>query len=298
MSFNIFIKPSPSNRYISIYQQTLEMQKKEGKIFRQSFDTLEKEKKQIFWEIAGLDWTFYNFQIFIELLERFRINLEINEENNELILQSFDDLNMGFKMLCSWYYIAAGTHLRSFYEKNINWLHNHLTNRYERNCRTKIDEIFKNGQISYIKEPDLLKFPVHEEMVYKIYWFLSHHYVHNGINNLDIKFNRDAFVEGIVLMDICIHTIARLINIAIGDDLEAWPLKEKILHQVEEYPFYFSYVQRLFGFGITTSPEVFFFNYLYDSKIARELILKRMWFKLEDLCSDRYLKSHKEDITW
>jgi hypothetical protein len=131
----------------------------------------------------------------MEMLDRFHEELEISEENRELILQSFDDLNLSFKMLCSGYYTSAGTHLRSFYEKNINWLHNHLTGKDERNCKTKVDGIFKHGQISYKKEPDLLKYPINEHVVYKIYGFLSHHYVHKGVNDLDLKFVRKDFVE-------------------------------------------------------------------------------------------------------
>ena len=78
-----------------------------------------------------------------------------------------------------------------------------------------MNEIFQYGQISYVKEPDLNKYPVHEDLVYRIYKYLSHHYVHKGIHNLDLKFLKEDFVEGVVLMDICIHVIARLINIAI-----------------------------------------------------------------------------------
>lgn len=294
--FHVLLKQPPREKFISIYRQVQELHKKEWVIFKESFKTLERWQDEIFGELNWLDWTFYNFQIFVEMLDRFHKELKISNENRELILQSFDDLNLSFKMLCSGYYTSAGTHLRSFYEKNINWLHNHLTWRDERNCRTKVDEIFKHGQISYTKEPNLLKYPIHEDVVYKIYWFLSRHYVHKGINNLDIKFVRNDFVEGVVLTDICVHIIARFIHVAIGDDIDKKPIKERVLHQVDDYPYYFSYVQRLLGFGITTSPEVFFFNYVHDSTIARELILGKIGFRLEDLCSVSYLKSHRKYI--
>ena len=296
MWITLITKTPPREKYISTYKKVQELHKKEWSIFKKSFKTLAKEQKIIFWELKWLDWSFYNFQIFVEMLDRFKNDLNIDDDNHQLIIQAYDDLHLSFKMLCSWYYTSAWTHLRSFYEKNINWLHNHLSDKEERNCRTKVDGIFKLWQISYIKEPELLKYPIHEDVVYWIYRYLSHNYVHNWINDLDLRFIREEFIEGVVLIDICIHIIARLINIGIWDDLEKWPIKEKILNQVDDYPFYYSYVQRLFGFWFTTSPEVFFFNYIYDSQIAKHLILEKIGFKLEDLCSATYLESHKEYI--
>jgi hypothetical protein len=278
-------------KHISVYRNILSMRKKEDEIFRLSMKEIDRQRKTPFWEISSIDYTLHNFQIFVEFLERYKDDLSISDDNIELILEWFEELNLSFKFLCSGYYITSGIHLRWFFERYVKWLFLQKDNDY-RNTYDSLISIFKKGEISYIQEV-LSRFYINEDLMYKIYKYLSNTYIHRWKVSSEISFNKEKFIESTMLFSLVVTMISRLINISLGDSIDKY-IQNSILKPITwEHSQYFSYVQRLFWYSFFSHQETYLFNFINDHQHWKKLMFEDIWFIESDLFSQEYLETHK-----
>ena len=280
-------------KYFQLHRNLFSMKEQEGIVFKKSLKALKKYKDFPIWFIWGIEDDIYEFQIFVEFLLRYKEELKISDQASELISESFDEVSLCFKFLCSGYYQTSWMHLRRFVEKNVEWLYYKKNPKAERQIKNRIIDIFSNWEVGYLQDI-LPKGYLSDKLLYSgVFRYLSHQFTHNGKSDINLEFNSEKFEEWIMLIVLCLVNISRLINISLWDTMEPY-LKNTIISPIipGEKPWYFSYIQWLWGHGSFSTPETFLYNFIHDSKIGRRLILEKMNLRLEELFSEEYLKDH------
>lgn len=280
-------------KYFQLHRNLFSMKEKEDIVFKQSLKALKKHGNFPIWFIWGIEDNVYEFQIFVEFLQRYKSELKISDHASELILESFDEISLCFKFLYSGYYHTSWMHLRRFVEKNIEWLYYHKNPKAEKQIKNRIKDIFTNWEVGYLQDI-LPKWCVSDELLYDgVFRYLSNQYTHNGKCDIHLEFHKDKFEEWIMLIILCLTLISRLINVSIWDTMEPY-LKNTIQSPVipDEKPWYFSYIQWLWGHWFFSTPETFLYNFVHDSKVGKRLIVDKMWLNLKELFTEENLMDY------
>ena len=259
-------------------------------IFNYTFFTANKKESLAFhstlqyWKrknlLEELEYPLYNYQLLIELFERFHDKMGMSDKNWKTILSSYSDLKIAYRFLFMGYYSTAGMHLRWFFEKAILAVYNHLLDAHiitmEKNLQEQIKVCLKYWDLACNNKDNENKdiyneyyFPVGEIM--KLYKHYSANYIHNGSANVDQDFVEIEFKKIYFLISISLIYIPRFFRITIWEKIEAF-WTEKILKPVEEYPYYRNYLQFLFEENkILSNQYSEIYNLLLDKDITSYL---------------------------
>lgn len=259
-------------------------------IFNYTFFTANKKESLAFhstlqyWKrknlLEELEYPLYNYQLLIELFERFHDKMGMSDKNWKTILSSYSDLKIAYRFLFMGYYSTAGMHLRWFFEKAILAVYNHLLDAHiitmEKNLQEQIKVCLKYWDLTCKNKDNENKdvyneyyFPVGEIM--KLYKHYSANYIHNGSANVDQDFVEIEFKKIYFLISISLIYIPRFFRITIWEKIEEF-WTEKILNPVEEYPYYRNYLQFLFEENkILSNQYSEIYNLLLDKDITSYL---------------------------
>lgn len=181
------------HKEIKILDKVAKLHEKENQIFRKTIKIKEKfgEKANI------LDWEFYDFQMLVELLERFW-----PKEKIILLWEIQHELMLSYRFMLIGYYNSAGKHLRSFMEHSINYLHDKPSDTR----KVKIEKVI---QQSTYKQEELLKLDA--QQVYMVYGYLSNNYTHysDPFDDLDLDVWKLSEIKDLIIVMVLIS--ARLI---------------------------------------------------------------------------------------
>lgn len=288
-------------KYIDIYNfNYFTASEKESKVFQESvkFSKTRKTKYETYQNC--LEYPFYNFQLLVELLDRFHREMWISDENLNYILYAFEDLKLAYRFLYLWYYTTSWFHLRWFFEKNIYWIYYHLVEsnkmealEYENDIWLIAKECLKIGELS-CKNTDLdddtyneYYFPTWE--IKKLYKYYSMNYVHNTRPNTDLQFSAEEFKKLYFLIEITLIYVPRFFKVTIWKLMEeCW--KNKILKPVEWYLYYYNYLSFLFWENkIISNQYSTIYNLIHDDK-DNEKFIKELWIDEHNLFEKEYLK--------
>lgn len=259
-------------------------------IFNYTFFTAHKKESLAFhstlqyWKrknlLEELEYPLYNYQLLIELFERFHDKMGMSDKNWKTILSSYSDLKIAYRFLFMGYYSTAGMHLRWFFEKAILAVYNHLLDAHiitmEKNLQEQIKVCLKYWDLTCKNKDNEDKdvyneyyFPVGEIM--KLYKHYSANYIHNGSANVDQDFVEIEFKKIYFLISISLIYIPRFFRITIWEKIEAF-WTEKILNPVEEHLYYRNYLHFLFGENkILSNQYSEIYNLLLDKDITSYL---------------------------
>lgn len=280
-------------------------------IFNYTFFTANKKESLAFhstlqyWKrknvLEELEYPFYNYQLLIELFERFHDKMGMSDKNWKTILSSYSDLKIAYRFLFMGYYSTAGMHLRWFFEKAILAVYNHLLDAHiitmEKNLQEQIKVCLKYWDLTCKNKDNENKdvyneyyFPVGEIM--KLYKHYSANYIHNGSANVDQDFVEIEFKKIYFLISISLIYIPRFFRITIWEKIEEF-WTEKILNPVEEYPYYRNYLQFLFEENkILSNQYSEIYNLLWDKDITSYLE-EELDINTHNLFEPEYLEEQK-----
>lgn len=286
-------------------------------IFNYTFFTANKKESLAFhstlqyWKrknlLEELEYPLYNYQLLIELFERFHDKMGMSDKNWKTILSSYSDLKIAYRFLFMGYYSTAGMHLRWFFEKAILAVYNHLLDAHiitmEKNLQEQIKVCLKYWDLTCKNKDNENKdvyneyyFPVGEIM--KLYKHYSANYIHNGSANVDQDFVEIELKKIYFLISISLIYIPRFFRITIWEKIEAF-WTEKILNPVEEYPYYRNYLQFLFGENkILSNQYSEIYNLLLDKDITSYLE-DELGINTDNLFEPEYLEEQKaNEVLW
>lgn len=278
--------------YFSAYE-------KESKVFQDSVKFSKTYKPWLQTYQNCLEYDFYNFQLFIELITRFQNEMWINDKSLNYVLFAYEDLKLAYRFLYLWYYTTAWFHLRWFFEKNIYWIYYHfveskklepLKNENDigeivRNCLKVWELSCKNKDVKDVYNE--YYFPTWE--ILKLYRYYSSDYVHDWKPNADLKFSKDEFKKMYFLFEITLIYIPRFLNVCIWKLIEKYWIN-RILNPIEWYLFYRNYLQFLFwGNNLISNQYSQIYNLIYDDKFNNNFI-NGLWIDINNLFEKEYLK--------
>lgn len=278
--------------YFSAYE-------KESKVFQDTvkFSKTYKPRMQTYQNC--LEYDFYYFQLFIELITRFQNEMWINDKAINFILFAYEDLKLAYRFLYLWYYTTAWFHLRWFFEKNIFWIYHHFVEskklepiKRENNVGETAKYCLKVWELSCKNKgvKDVYNeyyFPTWE--VLKLYKYYSSDFVHDWRPNTDLKFLKDEFKKMYFLIEITLIYIPRFLNVCIWKLIEKY-WANRILNPVEWYLFYRNYLQSLFwGNNLISNQYSQIYNLINDDKYNKDFI-KELWIDINNLFEKEYLK--------
>lgn len=281
--------------------------KKESEIFQKSVD-FSKKHHTIWWDTyeRSLEYKFYNYQIFIELLTRYHKKMWIDEKSFNYLLLAYEDLKLCHRFLYLWYYTTAWFHLRWFFEKNTHWIYLHYYNKkiFTWESKTKLsikgkaDACLQRWELSYENEElknenkedncyNQYYFPTWE--IVKLYWHYSANYVHDGKPNADLEFSENEFKKLYFLIHMTLIYIPRFFKVTIWNEIEKYRTN-KILNPADWETYYRNDLQYLFWENKwITNQYSEIYNLIHDNKFNWE-ILKSLKIKENDLFWKEYLK--------
>ena len=279
--------------YFSAYE-------KESRVFQDSVKFSKTYKPQLQTYQNCLEYDFYNFQLFIELITRFHKEMWISKNVLNYMLYAYEDLKLCYRFLYLWYYNTAWFHLRWFFEKNIYWIYYYFkeskkieSEKEPHNLELLIKECLKVGELSH-KNKDLdhetyneYYFPTWE--VLKLYKYYSSDFVHDWKPDTDLKFSKDEFKKMYFLIEITLIYIPRFLNVCIWKLIEKY-WANRILNPVEWYLFYRNYLQFLFwGNNLISNQYSQIYNLIHDDKFNKDFI-KELSIDINNLFEKEYLK--------
>lgn len=153
---------------------------------------LHKQEDKIFWETIEMKWLYgakinildrelYDFQMLVELLQRFW-----SKEKIDSLLEAQHELMLSFRFMLIWHYNSSGKHLRSYMEHIIDY----LSTDNEKSWNQKIKNIVKE---STYKQEELIM--IEPKQIYIIYSYLSNKYTHHSDPFNNLALNRDKLNE-------------------------------------------------------------------------------------------------------
>lgn len=237
---NIIINPiSSAQQEVKILDMAIKLHKREDKIFRKTIKMKSKYGEQI----NILDWELYEFQMLIEMIDRFEISTKI-----EVLKEAQHELMLAYRFMLIGHYNSAGKHLRSFMEHIVDFLADNPSD-----SRSK--KIKKIVNISKYKEDELLK--LDPKQVYIIYGYLSNTYTHHSdpFKELTLDTTKLGEIRDSIILVILLSS--RLIFWIYGAEIEKH-FYDTILHPVAyEKPIYKFYILSLLS-------DVYFYNILME----------------------------------
>lgn len=300
---SIFRFKSPKN-HVKIYDNIFIAHEKENQVFEESLIFLETSNKYPLKDYENsFVRKFYNFELLVELFNRFYKKMNISEHNLSYINYAFEELNIAFRFNMIWYYNSANIHLRIFIENIVNFVYFHfwefnLVENVERDwLKVKIEKCFKKWQFSYKnenpKDKDVYdKYYFNADEYYKIYKHLSNNFIHKTNNIESLKFDENKFNDFFVLFTLSLMFSARFLKVTIWYDIEQnW--KNKILKQIDDYSYYWNYLQFLFNENkIITNQYSGLYNLIHDNKeLNLDLIYNKIGLIEKNLFSPEYLEN-------
>ena len=279
---DIFHQASSNEKYITVNKQSLFLNEKEQRIFK---ETLKFEKKHA--DISSFDYLYYDFQIFCDFLEKYKTEFEINYvwDFHELL----ENFSLVMRFLKIWYYEPCWIYIRKTFEE---WLKLLSGDAWNKNVKSKL-KIILNLRISEIWP---MIFDLDE--VYKLYKYLSEKYTHNHWNITDIKFDWKKYLEIEWISVIIIITICNItIQMAKYEAVEKhW--NDKIENPIDWYPQYCSYIWPLITSWFISWPQFRFENMLkYTSIQDFDFGKQWKWLNLYKWIYD-YKKIETSDIKY
>lgn len=273
---------------------------KESKVFQ---DSVEFSKKYIWWIQTfeeSLKCKFYDFYIFIELMNRFHDKMWINNKNLNYILYAYEDLKLAYRFLYLWYYTTAWFHLRWFFEKNIYWIYSQFKESWKihiekdfLDLKSQIKECLKIWDLSCKNHCsdefyNNYYFPTWE--ILKLYQHYSSNYIHKWRPNTNLDFSEKEFKKLNFLFELTLIYIPRFFKITIWKQIEQnW--RNKIVNPINWYEYYWNYLQYLFWENkILTNQYSEIYNLIHDDK-DNENYLKELWIDINNLFEKDYLNS-------
>lgn len=218
---------------------------------------LHKQEDKIFWKTINmkaniLDRELYDFQMLVELLQRFW-----PKERVDILLEAQHELMLAYRFMLIGHYNSSGKHLRSCIEHIINY----LVEDPEKTWKEKIEILIEH---SLYKEEELLKLDA--QQVYIIYSYLSNKYTHHSdpFEVLKLDINKLREVRDLIIVITLLS--ARLIFGIHGKLIESH-YKDEVLHPIKyEKSAYWSYILSLLS-------DVRFYNTMMEWWL---------WEKIED----------------
>lgn len=222
----LFNQNDLADKYITVLNKTKKIQKKENEIKK---ETINFEIKHSF--TSSFEYLFYDFQIFIEFIEKFKDNMNLKYEWN--FSDILDDLTFMYRFLKLWYYEVCWFYLRNMFEF---WLDCFCLDKKISRKKDKLDRIIKKKKAN--EWP--MKFITTE--VYKLYEYLSKYYTHQHKSTDEYKFDEKKYLEIEGLSVVILITISNITANLIDGDLLFKYSKEKINAPIDWYFFYENYI--------------------------------------------------------
>lgn len=295
---------------VDIYNQWIfELSKKESKIFE---DTKVFIKQ---WNIGSYEEeylrNFYYLQLLVELLNRFKKEMNISDNSINYLNTAYEDIKLAFRFLMLWYYNTSWIHLRWFFEKiihvviihyidiwrvseiitTLNWKKEYFI---KKTLEYKINECIKRWDFSVFNKENEWKdvydkyyFPTKE--VLKLYSHYSFDYVHDWNPTSDIKFDKLEFKRINLLLNLSHIFVWRFFKITIWESIEKY-WWNKVLKQIEDYPYYWNYLQSFFWENKLLSNQFsYIYNIIHDDKDNTDFVFNILWLNKQNLFSKEYL---------
>lgn len=310
----IFQFKSPKND-VKIYNHIFIAQEKENQVFEESLKFLEDSHKYRFKDYENsFIRKFYNFELLVELLNRFKNEIWFNNETIEYLNFAFEELNISFRFNMIWYYNSAHIHLRLFMENIINFIYYYCINRWliedfritdkkEPDRKAKITKCFKVWiELWKIadKNWEYNNYYFNVDEYYKFYQYLSNNFIHKSNIN-EIKFIEKEFNDYSVIFSFTLIFSARFINNCLAEEIDKFQ-KNKVLNPIKnEWQYYFNHIKFLTWFNWFVSniySEIY--NIIHDhNKMNFDLIVNKVWLSLDKIFSPEYLEQCRiSDECW
>lgn len=279
--------------------------KKENEVYNTSLKF--SKWKYLFWinsYESSFEYEFYNFQLLIELLQRFQKEIKISDRSITYLFSANEDIKLCYRFLYLWYYNTSWMHLRWFFEKMIHFILFYFDDLWKIDVKIpfkledKINICLKIWELSHKNEDNKGKdvynkyyFPVWEIM--KLYQFYSIDYVHNWKPNSNLCFDEKEFKKIYFLINITLIYLPRFLKVTIWEQIETY-WKHKILHPVEEYKYYWNYIQFLFWENkLLTNQYSWVYNLIHDDKDNKKYAFEELWLDINNLFEKEYLENIK-----
>lgn len=298
---NIFHFKSPKND-VKIYNHIFIAQEKENKVFQETLDFLEDSHNHFLKDYEdNFLRKFYNFELLVELFNRFKNEIWFSEESIWFLNLAFEELKISFRFNMIWYYTSAHIHLRLFIENIINFVYYFCKDKwlikfnYWDNKKLKIEKCFKAWielwkKVNTSYEEDI-KYYFNTDEYYKIYSYLSNSFIHKSNIN-EIKFIEKEFNDYSVVFSFTLIFSARFINNCLAEEIDKYQ-KYRVLNVVEfDHPFYFNHIKYLIWFNwFFTNIYSEIYNIIHDhNKMNYDLIINKVWLTLDKIISPEYLE--------
>lgn len=280
-----------------------ELGDKEKIIYDKSYKFLMKDN--------DLLYDFYYLQLLLELVTRFKKEMNISDRSSNYLNVAIEDIKLSFRFQLLWYYNTSWIHLRWFFEKVIHFIIYYYIDSWKikeieitkgwkevsfvgKTLKEKINSCLKIWELSYHnlenqgKEVfDKYYFPTSE--VLKLYAHYSYDYVHSWTPTSQIQFEENEYKEIQFLMKITFIFIWRFIAVTIWETIEKYR-KHEILKQVDDRPCYWHYLQFFFGYNKIFSNQFSgIYNLIHDNPYIKDFTYNKLLLVREELFSKEYL---------
>jgi hypothetical protein len=196
---------------IIIYGNLFTAWAREEQVFKDSL--LYIDQKWPFSEKDSFVWKFYYLELFRELMNRYKKEMKISEENIRYLNVAFEDVTIGTRFLMNGYYNTAWMHFRWFFEKMVHFILIYMVESgkvdksflYNKEwgikngwLEEKIKECIRNWELSR-KNPNNECKDTYDEFYFvlsaclKLYEHYSYNYVHNWSPTSNVKFDKLEF---------------------------------------------------------------------------------------------------------
>ncbi len=239
---NLYFK-STAESEIKWFSDVFLMYEKEQKIFKQTriYLNWDKLNNRL---IHDFEYDLYNFQLTIELLERYADEIWIDKKQRELLLEWLDALSLANRFLMIGHYNVVGKYLRNMLESNINAVHWYLKNKYRHNdWGKKITEIQQKApnELSIINNQEDRQtnndFP---KETAKLYDYLCS-YVHNSALVEILEYSEKQITKHILLIMITMYFVGRILLLWFNDKIPSYlynTVRKPVRWEWKEYKTY------------------------------------------------------------
>jgi len=288
------------DKEVDIYNQWIfELPKKEKNTFK---DTLKFIKS---WKISNYNdeyiRNFYYLQILLELVNRFKKEMNISDDSIKYLNVAIEDMKLAFRFQMLWYYNTSWIHLRWFFEKIIHfivfhyiesWIINETIKKWS--LKDKINECLENWDFSLKNKDNEWKdiydkhyFPTNE--VLRLYSHYSFDYVHDWTPTSDIQFDKIEFKKIDLLFKLTHTYVWRFIKVTIWENIEKY-WDRKIEKQIDDWACYWNYLQQFFWENKMLSDQYsYVYNIIHEDKDNMNFAFNVLKLNKNNLFSKDYL---------
>lgn len=284
--------------------------KKEQSVFQKSTKMLDNGTWSSYAE--SYKWKFYNFELLVEMFNRFYIEMNVSERSLKYLNAAAEDLKLSYRFQLLWYYNTSGMHLRWFSEKMIHFVIYYYIDIW----KLKEYEIKKNGRKSYFIEKSLKEkikacleiwdfsylntknkwkdiydefyFPLSQFL--QVYKYLSFWYIHDWKPESKLEFIVHEFKKIDLLLKLTYIFTAHFIKVTIWELIEEFWV-HKVEKRLDDRYYYRNYLQMYFNENkFTTNQYSFLYNCINDDKDNLKFAFWDLWLEKSELFSEHYLE--------